>query len=243
MIAAVARAPVSLSWVATGQLSMLQCKMEQHPEVACFAQVSIVQPVSGLGLVLLAVFSHFYLKVRFLVSPMLSARSFACDCRSNWLSVCSLQESLHAAEWGAVVVSTVGTISLGATTGGPAEPVAAKPLSKTRTAAVLLMFTIFIVAAVFTRVRGHSRQPRRPVRTSATTCGLQVANIDHAVVLFWLLVIWNSVMRMWSNSNKGKLHHKDTVCNDQWQASDQQGHVWFCFITQSVWMSRVPLAF
>ena len=159
------------------------------------------------------------------------------------LTVCFLQERLHAAEWGAVIVSTVGTIGLGATAGGTAEPAAAKPLSKTRIAAVLLMFSIFIAAAVFTRVRGHSRQPRRPVRTSATTCGLQVANIDHAVVLFWLLVIWNSVTRMWSDSNKGKLHHKDIVCNDQCQASDLQGHVWFCFVTQSVWVTGVPLAF
>lgn len=98
----------------------------------------------------------------------------------------TLQERLHAAEWGAVVISTVGTFSLGATAGGTAEPAAAKPLSKTRIAAVLLMFSIFIVAAVFIRVRGQSRQPRRPVRTSATACGLQVTNTDHAVVLLWV---------------------------------------------------------
>lgn len=92
------------------------------------------------------------------------------------------QERLHAAEWGAVVISTVGTISLGATAKGTAEPAAAKPLSKPRIAAVLLMFSIFIVVAVFQRVRGQSRQPRRPVRISAIACGLQVTNIDHAVV-------------------------------------------------------------
>lgn len=108
------------------------------------APVSVVQPVSGLGLVLLAVFSHFYLK-----------------------------ERLHAAEWGAVVVATIGTIGLGTTAGGTTDSGTAKPLSKSRIAAVLLMFSILIFVAVFTRVRGHSRQPRRPVRTSATTCGLQ----------------------------------------------------------------------
>lgn len=137
--------------------------------------MSIVQPVSGFGLVLLAVFSHFYLKVRFFTAAESPCLACVADC------MLTLQERLHAAEWGAVVVSTLGTIGLGATAGGTAEPAAAKPLSKTRIAAVLLMFSVFIMAAVFTRVRGHSRQPRRPVRTSATTCGLQVTNTDHAM--------------------------------------------------------------
>ena len=133
--------------------------------------MSIVQPVSGLGLVLLAVFSHFYLKVYPLGPSLVLTTSLACPVKL----CCQLQERLHAAEWGAVVVSTIGTIGLGATAGGSTDPAASKPLSKTRIAAVLLMFSLFILAAVFARVRGHSRQPRRPMRLSASTCGLQVS--------------------------------------------------------------------
>lgn len=136
---------------------------------------------------MLAVFSHFYLKVRLPIAPLLSAGA----CHNVLLSVCLLQERLHAAEWGAVVLATVGTIGLGTTAGGTNEPAAAKPLSKTRIAAVLLMFGICIMVAVFTRVRGHSRQPRRPVRTSATTCGLQVSSTqDCALVLPQHPVTW-----------------------------------------------------
>lgn len=100
------------------------------------------------------------------------------------LSQRSPQERLHAAEWGAVVVATIGTIGLGTTAGGTTDSGTAKPLSKSRIAAVLLMFSILIFVAVFTRVRGHSRQPRRPVRTSATTCGLQVSSIERIVLCY-----------------------------------------------------------
>ena len=87
----------------------------------------------------------------------------------------SLQERLHKAEWGAVVVSTAGTIGLGATAGSGPEPEEAKPLSKLRIAVVLLMFTTIIVVGVLNRLHGHTRQARRVTRTSATTCGLQVS--------------------------------------------------------------------
>lgn len=108
------------------------------------APVSIVQPVSGLGLVLLAVFSHFYLK-----------------------------ERLHTAEWAAVIVSTIGTIGLGATAGADPEPSDAKPLSKMRIAVVVLMFTVLVVAGISTRLQSRTKPARRATRTSAVTCGLQ----------------------------------------------------------------------
>lgn len=108
------------------------------------APVSIVQPVSGLGLVLLAVFSHFYLK-----------------------------ERLHKAEWGAVIIATVGTIALGATAGDSPDSVDAKPLSKLRIGAVLLLLCAILMSAIVSRLRTRSRPARRVTRTSATTCGLQ----------------------------------------------------------------------
>lgn len=52
------------------------------------AQVSIVQPISGVGLVGLALYSHVFLK-----------------------------ERLHGVEWGAVALAFVGTLGLGATSG------------------------------------------------------------------------------------------------------------------------------
>jgi drug/metabolite transporter (DMT)-like permease len=60
--------------------------------------VSIVQPVSGVGLVGLAVYSHLFLK-----------------------------EKLHAAEWGAVALALAGTLGLGATSseGAPSAAEAA----------------------------------------------------------------------------------------------------------------------
>lgn len=61
---------------------------EQHPVrmPAHPVQVSIVQPISGVGLVGLAVYSHLFLK-----------------------------EKLHSLEWGAVLLAFLGTLGLGAT--------------------------------------------------------------------------------------------------------------------------------
>lgn len=93
----------------------------------------------------------------------------------------TLQERLHAAEWAAVVVSTVGTIALGATAGNDPKPSDAKPLSKMRIAVVLLMFTAIIVVGISTRLRGQTRPARRVSKSSATTCGLQVSSTSYGL--------------------------------------------------------------
>ena len=86
-----------------------------------------------------------------------------------------VQERLHTAEWAAVVVSSIGTIGLGATAGADPEPSDAKPLSKTRIAVVILMFTVLVVAGISTRLRNRTKPARRATKTSAVTCGLQVS--------------------------------------------------------------------
>jgi hypothetical protein len=68
-----------------------------HFGFCLFWQVSLVQPVSSIGLVSLALFSRFY-----------------------------LHEVLHATEWVAIGVAVCGIIGLGATTEGlPPDPAAA----------------------------------------------------------------------------------------------------------------------
>ena len=86
-----------------------------------------------------------------------------------------VQERLHTAEWAAVIVSTIGTIGLGATAGADPEPSDAKPLSKMRIAVVVLMFTVLVVAGISTRLQSRTKPARRATRTSAVTCGLQVS--------------------------------------------------------------------
>ena len=87
----------------------------------------------------------------------------------------TLQERLHKAEWGAVVIATFGTIGLGATAGDSNDSADAKPLSKTRIAVALLLLVAVAVAALVGKIRTQRRQPRRVTRTSATACGLQVS--------------------------------------------------------------------
>ncbi len=83
-----------------------------------------------------------------------------------------VQERLHTAEWAAVVVSSIGTIGLGATAGADPEPSDAKPLSKTRIAVIILMFTLLVVAGISTRLRNRTKPARRATRTSAVACRL-----------------------------------------------------------------------
>ena len=199
MIAAVARAPVrvpcsvSCSYSNSLILAAASCCCGFSADIVL--QVSIVQPVSGLGLVLLAVFSHFYLKVRPLPScqnasnlTLLAwpdaATGHIHNVAIKWpvtkLRPCRntaflLQERLHKAEWGAVIIATVGTLGLGATAGDSPDAIDAKPLSKLRIGAVLFLLCAILVAATVSRLRTQSRPARRVTRTSATTCGLQVS--------------------------------------------------------------------
>lgn len=62
------------------------------------APVSLLQPVSGIGLVGLALYSHFYLR-----------------------------ENLRSEEWMAVGIATLGTVGLGSTSGGGVEQEEAQP--------------------------------------------------------------------------------------------------------------------
>lgn len=98
------------------------------------APVSVIQPISGVGLVGLAVYSHYALKERL----------------SDW-------------EWGAVGMAGVGTTLLGAcSSGSPAsqerEASAGQPASTFRMIFSLLLSGIFIVALGVVRNR---RQRRR----------------------------------------------------------------------------------
>lgn len=70
---------------ATPSPDTLTSRYLAFPPCCCRSQVSIVQPISGVGLVGLAVYSHLFLK-----------------------------ERLHGVEWGAVALAFVGTVGLGA---------------------------------------------------------------------------------------------------------------------------------
>lgn len=144
---------------------------------AVLLQVSIVQPVSGVGLVGLAVYSHLFLK-----------------------------EKMHALEWGAVALAFVGTIGLGATgsdgdaagsggaadaaaaaagadgAGGTAAAAAVKAAGAARQVVqpgafrmlgVVLLLSAGVLLVSLLRQRHHHRQRRPGDRTTAATYGLQ----------------------------------------------------------------------
>ncbi|EFN54092.1 hypothetical protein CHLNCDRAFT_136216 [Chlorella variabilis] len=148
-------------------------------QIAAFAlaPVSIVQPVSGVGLVGLAVYSHLFLK-----------------------------EKMHALEWGAVALAFVGTIGLGATgsdgdaagsggaadaaaaaagadgAGGTAAAAAVKAAGAARQVVqpgafrmlgVVLLLSAGVLLVSLLRQRHHHRQRRPGDRTTAATYGLQ----------------------------------------------------------------------
>jgi hypothetical protein len=110
-------------------------------------QVSIIQPVSGLGLVGLALYSHF-----------------------------ALAEHLHPWEWVAVGLAGVGTLGLGATSGG-SDGGSGNAVSSARMLAVLAVVGLLVGSMSLLRQRQQratAKQGRRPdSRSSAAIYGLQ----------------------------------------------------------------------
>ncbi|KAK9791155.1 hypothetical protein WJX73_006607 [Symbiochloris irregularis] len=110
------------------------------------APVSIVQPVSGLGLGTVAVFSHFYLK-----------------------------ERLAAGEWGAVALALLGTLLLGASAEDQAAEQQLRG-SFTRLALVVALMVAFLGAVSAARrriIKGQKRRHAAAAKASAALFGLQ----------------------------------------------------------------------
>ena len=182
MIGAFALAPVSpssrYSDICYAICCCSRCQILRN-DVRCL-QVSLVQPVSGLGLVSLAVFSHFHLKVL----PQPFDQMLSCPepgglaSISSALSSCAcLQERLAAEEWGAVAMSMLGTIGLGVSTEEDEE--AQQPgatLGVVRAAVIALSLVVLIGGLVYGS-RLTTPQRRRSAAgawTAASINGLQV---------------------------------------------------------------------
>ena len=103
--------------------------IEQNSELQAAGgrQVSLVQPVSSMGLVSLAVLQHFW-----------------------------LQERLTGGEWGAVALAVAGTVGLGATTEG-APPAAAAAVSPLRMAALSALTVMAIGTRIVSSPSGPMR--------------------------------------------------------------------------------------
>ena len=151
-----------------------------------------MQPVSGLGLVSLALFSHFHLKVlppslnRMLSCP----EPVGCASISSALSSCiCLQERLAAEEWGAVAMSMLGTIGLGVSTvedEGARQPAATLGVAR---AAVIALSLVVLIGGLVYGSRLTTPQRRRSAvgaRTAASINGLQVrSRALHNVAAVW----------------------------------------------------------
>eukprot|EP00884_Botryococcus_braunii_P012214 jgi/Botrbrau1/20994/Bobra.0144s0012.2 len=116
--------------------------------IAAFAlaPVSLVQPVSGVGLVTLAIFSHFY-----------------------------LEERLKWGEWAATAVAAAGTVLLGASTEDTPPGAPRTPPNQARVAVVLLACVAGVGAVSLLRLGtyGQRRKPGPSARASAALFGLQ----------------------------------------------------------------------